>query len=298
MLFGGLDEAIDNFMNWKYSDEEIQHLLENGVITPKFAEYLRNFKFTGDVWAMKEGTVMFPGEPIIRITAPMIEANLFTNFLLCVVSGNTKFFTKAIRPVLAAGNKKVLGPGTARSESFESGLKCVRACYAAGFIGTETFQSFCRKYNLPTSILLTIAYHAVIKSFPTELEAMRKAASLFKNGFNTMVDTYDFDEGMKNAIILAKEMKERGQTLHITIDSGDLYELSVKARRMLDDAGLTDTKITVASNLDEYKVKEMQDKNAPVDVYLVGTEISCVSDAPVVETVYKIAEIKLNIVLN
>lgn len=293
LLFCGLEEIIEGVRKWGYSKEEIKRLLDGKVITKKFAEYLRDFKFTGTIYAMPEGTVFFQGEPVVRVVAPIIEANLLTMFLCIVITGNTKFLSKVIRPVIASKPKACLGVAGLRAEGFESAFKCARTSYIAGVIGGNSVPAVAGKLNIPLIQPLTVAYHAVIKSFPTELEAMKKMANLFEGRISLMVDTYDFTQGVKNAIIVAKELKQKRINLYgIMIDSGDLFNLSVQARRMLDDAGLKDVKITVASNLDEYKIKELNDKKIPADAFLIATEAVAVPDAPKLETVYKLAELR------
>lgn len=295
LLFCGLEEIVEEIIKWHYNKEEIDELLKSKIITPKFADYLKNFKFTGSAFAMKEGTAFFPGEPVVRITAPLIEANLLTMFLINVVTGNTKFLTKVIRSVIASSPKLCLGVAGLRADSFESAMKCARAAYIAGAVGSNSVKSFSRKYKLETIQPLTVAYHAVIKSFPTEIEAMRKMSELFNGKISLMVDTYDFTQGVKNAIIIAKELKQKGIDLYgIMIDSGNLLDLCVKARKMLDSDGFNNVKITVASNLDEYKIKELNDKKIPADAFLIATEAIAVPDAPKLETVYKLAELNHN----
>ncbi len=293
LLFGGLEEILEGLRKWSYTQEEIGFLLERRFITPKFAKYLKNFKFTGSVHALPEGTLFFNNEPIVRITAPLVQANLFTMFLMNVATGNTKFLSKVIRPVIASAPKVCLGVAGLRADSFESAMKCARAAYIAGTVGSNSVSSFSRKFNLEAIAPITVVYHAVIKSFPTEIEAMRKMSELFQGKVSLMVDTYDFNQGIKNAITVAKELKRKGIELQgIMIDSGDLLNLCLKARKMLDDAGLKKVKITIASNLDEYKIKDYMDKNIPVDSFIIATEAITVPDAPKLETVYKLSELR------
>lgn len=293
LIFNGLEEIVRGILNWKYKEEDVQYLLNAGLITQKFAEYLRKFKFHGTVYTMKEGTIFFPGETIIRITAPLIEANLLTMFLMNVLSGNTMFLSKVIRSVISAKPKICLGVAGLRAQSFESALKCARASYIAGAIGGNSVPAVAKKLNIPLIQPLTVAYHAVIKSFPTELEAMRTMAHLFKGRISLMVDTYDFTQGVENAVIIAKELKEKGFSLYgIMIDSGDLSKLCIKARKMLDEEELQDVKITIASNLDEYKIQELNKNAIPADAFLIATEAISIPDAPKLETVYKLAELR------
>ncbi len=293
LIFNGLEEIVKGILNWKYKEEDVQYLLNASLITSKFAEYLRNFKFGGTVYAMKEGTVFFQGETIVRITAPLIEANLLTMFLMNTLSGNTMFLSKVIRSVIAAKPKICLGVAGLRAQSFESALKCARASYIAGAIGGNSVPAVAKKLNTPLIQPLTVAYHAVIKSFPTELEAMRNMANLFRGRISLMVDTYDFNQGIKNAIIVAKELKQKGLSLYgIMIDSGDLSKLCIQARKMLDENGFQDIKITIASNLDEYKIQELNEKNIPANAFLIATEAISIPDAPKLETIYKLAELR------
>ena len=292
LVFGGLEEIMEGIKKWKYTDEQIQFLLENHVITRRFAEYLRTFAFSGDIWAMNEGSVFFPGEPIIRVTAPIIEANLLTMFLVNAVASNTPFLTKAVRCVLAASPADCNGIYGVRAHSFESSMKSARNSYIAGTKGIA-LPSFYAKYKLPMPLALTIGYHAFIKSFPDELSAMRAIAKYFPEQMITMIDTYEVKQGIRNAIQVAKELKASGGSLKgIMIDSGDLLEISTMARNMLDDAGLTDVQISLASNLDEYKIHALKQQECPANAYLVVTEGVTVADAPKLEVVYKMAQIQ------
>lgn len=291
-VFGGLEEVVCGIQKWHYSDEHVQFLLDNKVITKEFGEYLKEFKFSGNIWAMPEGTVFFPGEPVIRITAPIIEANLFTMFLINAITSNTIFLTKATRCVIAAAPQNCNGIYGVRAQSFESSLKSARNSYIAGTTAIAC-PTFFRKYQLPMPPALTIGYHAFIKSFDTELEAMRAIAETFPKGMIVMIDTYDIEQGIKNAITVAKELKAKGKSLKgIMIDSGDLFEIAVLTRKMLDKAGLKDVKITVASNLDEYAIAKLKKKGIPADAFLVVTEGVTVSDAPNLEIVYKLAQLQ------
>lgn len=294
LLFGGLEEILIGLTKWRYRDHHITALFAPGIITSRFAKYLKHFKFSGDVWAMPEGTPFFGDEPVMRITAPIIEANLITIFLMNVLTSNTIFMSKAIRCVLAARPKACNGIYGARAHSFESSMKSARNSYLTGTQGIAC-AAFWRKYHMPVPPGLTIAYHAFIKSFPDELTAMRTAAELFgKKGIFLMVDTYDFKQGLRNAVRVTKESAGRGGALKgIVIDSGDVAELSRYARKELDKAGLPQVKITVAGNLDEYKIAKLVAKKIPIDAFLVVTEGVTSSDAPKLETVYKMAQIRI-----
>jgi len=292
-VFTGLEEIFEGIRKWKYTDEQIKFLRDNDIITEKFGEYLRNFKFSGDIWAMPEGSIFFPGETVVRITAPIIEANLITMFLTNVLSSNTLFASKVIRSVIAAAPHGILGIGGMRAHSFESSMKCNRSSYIVGSTAIASLPATYKKYSIPMPHPVRIAYHAFIKSFPDEITAMRAIPKYFPNEMMVMIDTYDTDQGLENAITVAKELKAEGGGLKgIFIDSGDMYEISIKARRRLDEEGLHNVKIMAASNLDEYKILELERKNAPIDMYCVITEGVTVADAPKLEVVYKMAQLQ------
>jgi len=293
LLFGGTEEIIENIKKWRYSEKDVNNLLAFGIISESFAQYLREFKFTGDIYALPEGSVFFPNEPVIKIVAPLVEGNLLTMFLLNAATSNTIFLSKVIRSVMAAKDKVVVTGAAMRAHSFESAFKYGRASYIAGALGANTIPSFVTKYNLPRLTTSVKAYHAVIKSFPTEIDAMRETAELFPNMMDFMVETYDFKKGVENAIKVAIELKEKGNSIKgITIDSGDLYERSVIARKMLDSAGFKEIEITIASNLDEYKIDDLVKRNVPANKFILVTEAITVADDPRLEIVYKLSEIR------
>lgn len=294
LVFTGLEEILEGLRKWSYTEDQIQFLLDNQIITSKFGDYLRNFKFSGDIWAMPEGSIFFPGETVIRVTAPIIEANLITMFLTNVLTSNTTFASKVIRCVLAAApNGRILGSGGMRAQSFESSMKCNRSSYIVGAQSIASIPATYKKYGIPMPHPIRIAYHAFIKSFPDEISAMRAISRSFPNEMLVMVDTYDIDQGIRNAIFVAKELRSKGEGLRgIYIDSGDLFEISKKARLQFDAEGLTDIKIFAASNLDEYKIVELQAKGAPIDNFSVITEGVTSADAPKLEVVYKMAQLQ------
>lgn len=298
LLFGGLEELLEGIRTWRYTDDEVNYLLKNTVITKKMADAMRRFRFSGDVWAMPEGTVFFPGETVVRLTGPIWEINLLTMFLINTLTNNTIFLSKAVRSYLAAQGKVLPAacPIT-RGHSNESAFKYGRAVYILGAFMAPLVPAFARKYHLPMSHVSTKAYHAVIKSFSTELDAMRAAARLYPNRIDFMIDTYDMQQGVRNAITIAKEFAKKGQTIAgVTIDSGKDAQAYIQqarwTRRMFDRAGFPKMSITVAGNFDEYKIAELVKAKAPVDKVIIGTEIVTSSDAPKLETVLKLAEMR------
>src|SRR3989344_1912593 len=255
LLFGGLEEIVESILSWTFSDDEVDFLLKSGIITEKSAKKLRNFKFGGDIFAMPEGTVFFGGEPVVRITGKIWEVNLFTFFVINALSSNTIFLSKIARSVLAAANKiSVVTCPVTRSHGNETSLKFGRAAYMLGS-PSNIVPAFARKFGLPASKVNTKAYHAFIKSFSTELEAMRAASSVF-SPIGLMVDTYDFKKGVAHAIMVAKEAKAKGRAVGaLVIDSGkDVEEFSERSyfcRTELDKAGLSEVRITVTGNFNE-----------------------------------------------
>jgi nicotinate phosphoribosyltransferase len=292
MLFGGLEEIIQYILKLRFTNQQMKVLQDNGLIGKELAAYLKKFKFSGSVCAMPEGTVFFPGEPIVRITAPIIEANLLYVALLNITVSNTVFLTKAIRTALVAGGKTLLTNG-GRAQGMEAGSKFVRAAYLAGF--TTTLQlSGVLKFNIPLpDKFLKSTFHAYIKAFPTELEAMLAFVEVFPNNEATlMLDTYNLETGLENAIKVCQKLKEKGQSIHsVFVDSGDLFQGAVIVRKRLNEAGFPNVKIILASNLNEYKVKALVDKGVPADSFMVITELATSADDPKLEVVYKMAEI-------
>lgn len=294
LLFGGLEEIISGIMTWNFTDEEVDFLLKNNVITEKMAKVMRGYHFSGGIWAMPEGTVFYPGEPVVRITGKIWEINLFTFFLMNALTSNTIFLSKVVRSFLAAKGKiNVVTCPVTRAHSNESSMKFGRAVYLLG-APSAIVPSFARKYNVPMSKVNTKAYHAFIKSFPSEIEAMRAAVSVFPTiGF--MVDTYNFEKGVKNAIIVGKEVQEKGQSISaIVIDSGkDIKEFISRARyarKELDKAGLPSVKVNVSGNFDEIRIGKLVKANAPVNGVVACTDLVTVSDDPKLEAIFKLVE--------
>lgn len=293
ILIAGIEEIVTSILNWKYQPEYVDFLQRHKIINPSFADYLRNFSFRGDVWAVPEGTVVFPGEPVVRITAPLKDANLFTAFLTIALSYPTLFLTKAARVRLASGDKAFFVNGATRANSFENVYKATRLSYLIGsslsmpYIG-ELFGV--PKEGSHTELSL---YHALIKSFPDEISAYRAILSHSDADASiySMIDTYDTYKGLENFIQVSKEARAQGRNLgNIHLDSGDLLVMSQHIRKRLDEEGLNDVKICAESNLDEYKISKLVQGGAPIDLFGAVTEVLTVSDRPVLEVVYKLAE--------
>lgn len=292
LLLGGVEEMVNILLNWKYDRKFVDYLLTEKVISRKFAEYLKNFKFRGDVFAMPEGTVFFPTEPVIRITTSLSDANLLTAFLVDVISYPTLFLSKAVRIKLATNGKPFFLAGAMRAFSFESVVKIQRLSYILESIIAMPYFGY--RFGVGKRKPAIGFYHALIKSFANEEEAYKHFLPHTADfGISTsMIDTYDIKTGIENWIKVEKEARKEGKTLGlVSIDSGNVLEISKFLRNKLDKEGLTDTHIVAYSNLDEFKVAELEKKGAKIDVYCPVTEIITVSDRPVLEAVYKLAEI-------
>lgn len=292
LIFGGLEEVALNILEWKFTDRHLKILLKNKIIDKKFAAYLKKFKFSGTLKAMKEGTIFFPGETIIRITAPIIEANLFLIFLCNAVASNTIFMSKTIRSVLAAKEKTLLTNG-GRAQGFEAGIKYVRASYLVGFAPALQLSPLV-KHQIEIPNIIKSTFHAYIKAFSSEYEAFKAFTDEFPDNEATLiVDTYNFENGVKNAIKICQYLKIKNKKIaYIFIDSGDLHARSVYARKLLDKADFKDVKILVASNLNEWRIKKLIDKKTPCDAIMAITELVTSYDDPKLEIVYKMAELR------
>jgi len=287
LIFAGLEDVVHYLMNLRFIEEDIELIQKQFNFPEKIINYFRNFKFTGTVYAMKEGTIFFPNEPIIRITGPLAQLQIIESFLFNTVGFQTLMASKISRLVHAA-KPYAVGIGESRAHGLEAGLKAIRSGYIAGTNSSPLLLSF-KRYGIPA--IGGIATHFFVTSFPTEIEAFRAYLNVDPNG-SVMVDTYNFEEGIKNAIKVARELEQKGKKMKwITIDSGDLYERYVLARKMLDEAGLDYIGLTAVSNLDEHKIKELVEKGATYNLFGAATEIVTSSDCPKIEIVYKLAEI-------
>lgn len=294
LLFTGLEEMISGILNWKFTKADIDFLLRRNIITKKFAPLLRNFKFSGDIWAMPECSVFFPGEPVLRITGKLWQINLFTFFLMNALSSNTVFSTKMVRGFLAAQGKIFVATcSPVRGHAHEAALKFGRIAY---FFGSASgmVPGFARKFSIPFTSKAR-GFHAFIKSFPSELDAMRALARIFPNA-SVMIDTYDLKKGIRNAIMVAQENRSKGLPVFngVFIDSGkdakDYARQARYVRRELDRANLHEVQIIVAGNFQEYKIKELVDLHAPVDKVILGTEFIAPADDPKIEAVLKMSQ--------
>ena len=285
----GLEQVVEYIRNLNFSEEDIDYLRSLGTFDEDFIEYLRGFHFTGDIYAIPEGTVVFPKEPLIKVIAPVIEAQLVETAILNLVNHQSLIATKAYRVVHAAQGDGVMEFGLRRAQGPDAGIYGARAAVIAGCIGTSNVYAG-QKFRVP--VLGTHA-HSWIMSFPTELEAFKAYARLYPNNCILLVDTYDtLKSGVKNAILCYDAMKEEGITLKrfgIRLDSGDLAYLSKKARKMLDAAGYPEAIISASNDLDENLIESLKAQGACITSWGVGTNLITSESQPSFGGVYKLA---------
>ena len=285
----GLEQVVEYIRNLNFNEEDIDYLRSLGTFDEDFIEYLRGFHFTGDIYAIPEGTVVFPKEPLIKVIAPVIEAQLVETAILNLVNHQSLIATKAYRVVHAAQRDGVMEFGLRRAQGPDAGIFGARAAVIAGCIGTSNVYAG-QKFHMP--VLGTHA-HSWIMSFPTELEAFKAYARLYPNNCILLVDTYDtLKSGVKNAILCYDAMKEEGITLKrfgIRLDSGDLAYLSKKARKMLDAAGSPEAIISASNDLDENLIASLKAQGACITSWGVGTNLITSESQPSFGGVYKLA---------
>jgi len=288
-LFAGLEQVLLFLEKVGFNEKHIDFLRKQGF-KEDFLEYLRAFKFTGDVWAVPEGTVAFPNEPLIRVTAPIIEAQLIETFVLNTVNLQTTIATKASRVVNAAKGRSIVEFGLRREHGTDAGVKVARCSYIAGCSGTSNVLAGMR-YGIP--IFGTMA-HSFVLFFDSEIDSFRAFAKTFPNKSTLLIDTFDNIKGAEKAVVVAKELEKKGFKLRgVRLDSGDLAEISKKVRKLLDKNGLKYVRIYASGDLDEYKIEELLKKGAKIDSFGVGTKMGTSADRPYIDIIYKLSE-KIN----
>ena len=298
-IFAGLEQILDYLKEMHFSKEDIDYLRTLNLFDEDFLMYLSNFKFTGNVYALKEGTVMYPNTPMIMVEAPIIEAQLVETAILTQVNHQSLVATKARRVCAAAQGRPVSDFGARRAHNNDAAVYGARACYIGGCVNTATVMAG-QKFNIP--VFGTHA-HSWVMSFPTEYEAFLAYAKTFPYSCSLLIDTYDiFNSGLPNTIKLQKEYfdvlneKDGGnrRVKSIRIDSGDLAYEAKKIRKILDNAGMQDCKIVVSNSLDEYTIRSILNQNAPIDFFGVGERMIVSKSDPVFGAVYKVCAVEEN----
>lgn len=286
VVFAGLQELINTIQHLTFSQSETDYL-RTEKFSDEFISYLENFSFRGNIYSIKEGEIIFPGEPILRVEGNLLETQLIETILLNILNFQSLIATKASRIKVAAGEQSVvLDFGLRRSQGL-GGIHATRAAMIGGFDGTSNVYSAIR-FGIPASGTMA---HSWVQSFDDELNAFRTYARYYPDDTILLVDTYDtLQSGVPNAILVAKELREKGYNLKaIRLDSGDLAYFSRKARNMLDQAGFQDVKIAASNQLDERVITSLRTQDAPIDIYGVGTKLVTGHPSPALDGVYKLS---------
>jgi len=285
LVTAGLEDVITYVKDLRFTPEDVSYLRSLHLFDETYLATLLEFRFTGDVWAVPEGTVLYANEPIIRVTAPKQEAQLIETYLLNKINFQTLIATKASRVVAAAGGAPVFDFGLRRAQDESAGINGARAAYIGGCSGTSNVEAG-RRFGIPVK---GTHAHSFVMSFDTELEAFRAYVKTFPENATLLIDTYDTMQGARNAIIVAKELENRGRHLAgVRLDSGDLAEDSRRIRALFDGEGLRHVKIVASNDLNEQKIIELRARGACIDAYGVGTELITSRDAPALGGVYKL----------
>ncbi len=290
-IFAGLEQAIDYIKNLKFTNEDIEYLDSLNIFDKGFLNYLKDLRFTGDIYSAVEGEVVFPNEPILIVKAPLIEAQLIETALLTIIGHQTLIATKTSRIVEAADGKNIVEFGLRRAQGPDAGIYGSRASIIGGCVGTSNVLA-AKEFDIPVK---GTHAHSWVMSFKTELEAFERFAELFPDNCLLLVDTYDtLNSGIPNAIKVFKKLREKGyKPVGIRLDSGDLAYLSKKAREMLDAEGFNDAIIFASGDIDEEVLTALKVQDAKIDVYGVGTKLITSENTPSLGSVYKLSRIEI-----
>ena len=285
----GLEQVLDELAAFQFSDPDISYLQSTGRFSEQFLDCLRQLRFTGNVYAMPEGTVFFANEPVMEVTAPIVEAQLIETCVLNAVGFQTMIASKAARCFHTADGRPLIDFSLRRTQGQDAGIKVARSTFIAGFAATSNVLAG-KIYGIPISGTMA---HSYVSAFDDERDAFFAYADTFPDHSIFLIDTYDSVEGARHAAAVAKEMKKKGHALlGVRLDSGDMASLSQKVRKILDDAGLYDVKIFASSGFDEFKIAKVISEGAAIDAFGVGTKVGVSADAPFVDVVYKMVRFK------
>ena len=283
----GLAPVLDFLASFRFASDDIDYLKETNLFKAPFLDYLTGLRFGGDVWAIPEGSLFFPNEPILEITAPLIEAQILETVLINIMGLHTLIATKAARCVDAAQGRMLIDFGLRRTQGMSAGMAAARSTYLAGFDATSNVLAG-KQYGIPISGTMA---HSFIQSFETELDAFLSYARSFPERCVLLIDTFDTIKGAHTAVRAAKQMRNSGDRLvGVRLDSGDLVALSKEVREIFDSAGLKDVKIFTSGGLDEHGVAEAVAQGAAIDAFGVGTKIGVSADVPYLDMVYKMVQ--------
>jgi nicotinate phosphoribosyltransferase len=285
-VFAGLETLLNNLQDWSFSEDDIAYLRSLRLFEQEFLDYLRDFRFSGSLWAMDEGTVVFPQEPLIRVQGNIIECQLIEAMLLNIINFQSLIATKTARVFLASGKGAVMEFGLRRAHGPDGAMSASRAAFIGGAVGTSNTMAG-KMFGIPA--LGTMA-HSWVMAYESEEDAFSIYADLYPDKTVFLIDTYNtLTSGAPNAIKVGKKLLEKGKNFGVRLDSGDIHYLSVKVRDMLDAAGCEKATITVSNELDEYIIEALTDKHAPIDMWGVGTHMVTGGGESAFGGVYKLA---------
>jgi len=287
LVSAGLEDALAFLEPFRFSSDDLEYLESLRLFSPDFLRYLEQVRFTGDVMAMQEGRLCFRDEPLLEVTAPIIEAQLVETFLINTVNLQTAIATKAARCVHAAGERGLVDFSLRRTQGSDAGLKVARASFLAGFRGTSNVLAG-KRCGIPVSGTMA---HSFVTSFPEEIEAFRAFAETFPDNTVLLIDTYDTVAGARKAVIVAREMAARGERLRgVRLDSGDMAALSRQVREVFREAGFGEVSIFASGGFDEFKIARVLAEGAEIDAFGVGTKMGVSADAPYNDIAYKLVQ--------
>ena len=287
LIVAGLEQALDYLEDLTFDETATEYLRSLRMFDESFLDYLRGFEFTGEVWAVPEGEAVFPPEPIMQVTAPLIEAQIVETFLLNCITFQTMIASKAARVSIACGDRRFVDFSLRRDHGADAGLKGSRASFIGGASGTSNVLAG-MTYGIPVSGTMA---HSYIMAFESETEAFRAYARQFPERAVLLIDTFDSEDGARRAAQVARELSAEGINVSgVRLDSGDLGPLARSVRKILDDAGLDEMQIFLSGDLDEYRIKSLLEEGAPVDAFGVGTHMGTSADSPSLGGVYKLVE--------
>ena len=278
-----MEGCLDFLEQLRFEEDDLRYLHEGLGFTAGDLEAFRRFRFTGEVWAIPEGRIAFAGEPLVEVTAPLPEAQLIETFLLNQVTFESTIASKAARSVIAAAGKEAVDFSFRRTHGIEAGIDVARLSAMVGFAATSNVEA-ARRFGLVAAGTMA---HSYVEAFPTEVEAFRAFAQDFPGRVTFLVDTYDTILGVREAIAVIRELRLEGR-IGIRLDSGALVDLSKKARRLLDRAGLERVRIVVSGSLDELAIDDLVRSGAPIDSFGVGTQMGVSADYPYLDSAYKL----------
>ena len=282
----GLEDALYGLEGMRFSQTDMEYLQSLNLFPKEFIRSLSGFRFTGDVWAMPEGTICFADEPLMEVTAPIAEAQLVETFLINTLGFQTNIATKALRCMHAAEGRPIADFSLRRTQGLDAGMQVARSAYISGFTGTSNVLAG-KKYGIPVSGTMA---HSFVLALGNDLEAFRTYSRSFPDNSIFLIDTHDVIEGARSAVKIALEMAEDGHLLKgVRIDSGEMVEVSKKVRHILNEAGLHQVQIIATSGFDEFEIEKTLAGGAAIDAFGVGTKLGVSADTPYLDMVYKLA---------